>query len=201
MLGRKVVLLRATQAEEDNPGPAAVDPLDHLPVLFGQERTERRRLCPRHAQVREKPAEIPSQGLDDRGRAAVEIDGGCLLRGPAADPQHQLRSVDPLAESRPAEHVHRPADRLPVGRDDLEAVHLGSQPGVAVGGDNAIAGVAGDNRRDAAPRGLEHGGRSLLIVGHADRHAEQIDLARPVERGTGDGARGTGDGRMMNDER
>ncbi len=45
--GGEVVLLRAAQPKEDDPRPAAVDPLDHRPVFFGRERAEGRGLGPR----------------------------------------------------------------------------------------------------------------------------------------------------------
>ena len=40
----ELLLLRATEADEDETGSASVDPVDHRAILFGRERPEGRRL-------------------------------------------------------------------------------------------------------------------------------------------------------------
>src|SRR5690606_26440822 len=122
VLEGEYLLTRTAEADEDQLGPGGPDLGDDAGVLLVVGRAEARRRRADDADAGKALAQVGLELLHHLRPAAIEKNRNTLLVGDLAEPQHQGRAIDAVAQAGAMQKVERPAHRLAVGHDHVEAV-------------------------------------------------------------------------------
>jgi hypothetical protein len=173
----ELLLPRAAQADQHDPGSAGADARGDLGGLTRLRRSELRRLRPGDRELRELLAQRRGEPLQGRQRRAVQVNGKVLPRRAGQHPQGERRAVDPVGQFRAVQRVERPAHRLPVGDHEIERVEPGAVGPVLHTGHHPVHRERGEREWLALARGGEDLPGRRVVVDGVDQHAEDARLS------------------------